>query len=362
MRPGWQHRLDDTIARRMAEPAWRDPLDLRVSVPNEPPFLRRYSTATSDGRGSEPPIDEVPFRIASVTKVFVAAAVLRLEEEGRLDRSGAVEALLPAAFVAELKRGDFEPAAITIDHLLHHTSGIGDHSISEAYLSALRETPRRRWTPLAQLQMAVQHTAASGRPGERFHYSDTGYVLLGQIVEVVIGKALHSAVRELLALDAIGLRSTWWDTSELPPMPIRPLADQRLDDLPVGGFDPSFDLYGGGGLISTLRDLDGFCRALFERDEGGVFRCSDTLGGLFAAPSVDCGMLGLHHAGLSFRTTLQGVDVWAHTGHWGVLSAWIPAARLVVTSTFNRSRKDGFYDCDALLSDVVSACLAAEGR
>jgi CubicO group peptidase (beta-lactamase class C family) len=105
-------------------------------------------------------------------------------------------------------------------------------------------------------------------PGERFAYSDTGYVILGEVIEVAMGQALGPAVRQLLGFDALGLQRTHWEQQE--PDPLAGLrARQCLREHDTAGLDASFDLHGGGGLVSTVDELCHFTSALCQ---GRIFR------------------------------------------------------------------------------------------
>lgn len=74
--------------------------------------------------------------------------------------------------------------------------------------------PRRRWSRTEQLALALEQPGPGGGPGACFRYSDTGYVLLGEIVERVTREPLGVAVRRLLRYELLGLRHTWWEDDE----------------------------------------------------------------------------------------------------------------------------------------------------
>ena len=98
---------------------------------------------------------EHPVRIASNTKTFVATAILRLVEEGRLGLDDPISAHLPNAFVEWMVSDGYSPTEITIRHLLTHTSGLYDHSDSENYVPAIVGEPMHRWTPAEQVESAI---------------------------------------------------------------------------------------------------------------------------------------------------------------------------------------------------------------
>ena len=205
-----------------------------------------------------------PVRIASNTKTYVAATVLRLAESGRIDLDSAIADHLPAEFVELLESDGYDPAAITVRHLLTHTGGLFDHGDAEAYTEAIIADPTHHWTPAEQIGALVEWGDKLGEPGEVYSYSDSGYVLLGVIVEQITGQGLAEAVRELVGFDRLGLDATWWEIVEEPPEGSIERAHQYLGDVDVTDFVPYFDLYGGGGIATTMGDLARFHGAIFR--------------------------------------------------------------------------------------------------
>src|SRR4051812_30517537 len=208
------------------------------------------------------------FRIASVTKTFTAAAILRLVERGRLGLDDPIAEHLDPATVTLLRRGGYDVASIRIRHLLQHTSGLYDYASDPAFVTAVVTDPQHRWTRSEQVEFAMSHGRPLFAPGTGFAYSDTGYVLLGEVLERTTGQVLADAYRNLLGFRRLGLRDTYLETLEPTPPGAAPRAHQYLGDIDMTAADPSFDLYGGGGLVSTVNDLNRFYRALFA---GRVF-------------------------------------------------------------------------------------------
>ena len=260
---------------------------------------------------------ETPFRIASVTKTFVAATVLRLVEEGRLSLDDAIAALIDPAY-DDLLRGDgYDTATITVRHLMMHVSGMPDHA-DEKYVAQVLADPSREWTRRDQIAFLVENHDPLGQPGAAFRYSDTGYVLLGDIIERRTGASLASAVREAMRFDEIGMTSTWWERAEPAPAGAVPRARQYLGGADVSDFDPSIDLYGGGGLVSTTSDLARFMAALMN---GEIFERRETLTLMMTAPGhpePDKYRLGL------FPKTVGDAEVFEHGGFWGVQAGFAP--------------------------------------
>lgn len=315
------------------------------------------AAGVADPGTGEPMTAEHPVWIASNTKTFVAAATLRLWERRSLGLDDPIDAHLPAE-LAELLRGDgYDPDAITIRHLLTHTSGIFDHSESPNYAARIGADPRHRWTRKEQVAAAMAWGDPYGEPGEVYRYSDTGYVLLGRIVEQVSGTPLAEAVRELVGFERLGLRSTWWDVFEPRPPGVLAPAHQFDGDFDTYEIDPSIDLYGGGGLIATMGDLARFTRGLFT---GAVYADPGTLDMMLAAvdgagpgpgePSLVT-IPGVYRMGI-FVVDVDGLTVYRHSGYWGTVASYAPELDVAVAATVNQN------DARAVLMDLERRALA----
>lgn len=299
------------------------------------------ASGTTDGKAPMPELGT--FRVASVTKTFVAAAALRLVEEGSLDLDAMAIGLLPAATARELRSHDTLTGA-TVRHLLSHTSGLADHSSDARYRSAVLADPGRVWTPHDQLAIALSAGNVAGAPGTRFLYSDTGYVLLGQIIERATRTALAGAVRSLIDFDRLGLRSTFWESAEPVPPDAPSALRQYFGTVDIATFDPSLDLFGGGGLVSTTEDLARFAYALFD---GNVFAHPGTLDvmlGPFPSAAADGQGMGI--------TRLPG-GWWGHTGFWGTVMAHHPTLMMSVAAVCTQTPAAGGADPTPLPAHLV---------
>jgi len=306
---------------------------------------------------------ENPVRIASNTKTYVAAATLRLWEEGRLGLDDPLSMHLPTEY-AEMLTGDgYDLDAITIRHLLTHTSGLYDYADRDLFIEAVLADPMHRWTPEEQIGLAVEWGDPYGAGGEVYRYSDTGYVVLGLVLESVYGKPLAAALRDLLNFEELGLGSTWLETLEDPPIGAADRAHQYLGEQDTYDFDPSLDLYGGGGLVSTADDMAAFMRELFV---GGVYKeaaTADTMlttvAGAQAGPDLSGSPMvpGRYRMGVEVRD-LGGLEVYMHTGFWGTIAAYFPgrdiAISIAVTQQQSRALFRVFVDALTVLEESAS--------
>lgn len=271
------------------------------------------------------------FRSASATKTFTAAAVLRLYEAGVVGLDDTVDRYLPDELVdrVHVRDGISRGRDITVRQLLNHTSGIYDYGTDPGWMAGVATRPQRAWQPMELLDYAVSHGTPYADPGVGFHYSDTGYVLLGMIIEAVTDQPLAAAYRQLLPMDL--LPGTWLEGREPRPDDDRQRASQYAGPLDLTHHDPSYDTFGGGGLVTTVNDLDTFARALFT---GKVFSRRETLTTMLATVADDQG--GEYGLGIG-RRTLAGETVWLHTGFLGSALAFVPALDLSVGITTNQA-------------------------
>jgi len=279
--------------------------------------------------GDRPLSPDHGFRISSVTKPFTAAVVLRLMEQGRLGLDDSIATYLDRSLVDRLHvvDGVSYGRRITVRMLLNHTSGVYDYATDPAYLAAVGGDPSHRWTAMEQIEFAIRHGRPYFVPGSGFHYSDTGYVLAGQIAERVTREPLHRLTRRLL-LDPLRLHDTYTESLERLKPGTPPRAHQYYQTVDTYAFDPSYDLYGGGGLVSSVGDLARFLRGLLG---GRVFRKRATL-----LLMIRPGPLASYGMGLQWFE-LDGAHAVGHTGFFGAFAAYVPARNLMVASTTNQS-------------------------
>ncbi|MFC5570672.1 serine hydrolase domain-containing protein [Lysobacter yangpyeongensis] len=304
--------------------------------------------ATGEGlQGSE------GFRLASITKTYVAATALRLAEQGRLELQAPIDRYLPDNWMKLLASDGYQPHAMTVRQLLSHTSGMADAAQAPQFIATLKAHPHTQWTREGDLHDLVEWTDPVGRPGEKFAYSDTGYVLLGAIIEHITGQTLPQAARAQLHLDTLGVPGTYWERYEKPVG--GPRAHQRYEGLDTYDWDPSMDLYGGGGLVAPPIDVAVFFDALLE---GRVFSKPETLALMQSAdglPTDSQYRLGI------FAYDLDGTAAAGHSGFWGTLVAREPVSGRTISGAVT-DRAD-YPKLKQLVSDYVARAHAeATGR
>lgn len=211
------------------------------------------------------------FHVASIGKVFTAVLVGKLVDAGRIGLDDRVAPLLPPGtldglFVVD---GVDHQGEVTVAQLLAHTSGAADCFADPASggstVSRLIATePDRAWTPADLLDFSRTQQSAVGAPGRAFHYSDTGYVVLGLLVERLYGVPFETALdREILA--PLGMDRTWMPYRGSPRVGAAgPLRAAWLGGVEVSGFRSVTADWAGGGIASTEEDLAKFQAALWS--------------------------------------------------------------------------------------------------
>ncbi|MBN1415246.1 MAG: serine hydrolase [Bacteroidales bacterium] len=140
------------------------------------------------------------FRIGSITKQFIAAAILKLQEEGKIIVSEKL-----SKFIPDFPRGD----EVTVHHLLTHTSGIHSFTNRPDFLkTAAAETNSKEMIDL------IKTEKYDFNPGDNFRYNNSGYFILGFIIEKVTGKSYGDYLKEAF-FDPLGMKNTGVHASNL---------------------------------------------------------------------------------------------------------------------------------------------------
>ncbi|MFD9030992.1 serine hydrolase domain-containing protein [Streptomyces sp. NPDC059567] len=220
----------------------------------------RQSVATSgtaDLKTGRPVSSEGYFRMASTSKTLVATVVLQLEAERRLSLDDTVDHWLPGV----VRGNGNDGSRISIRQLLQHTSGIHDDLPGYTTPKEYYQQRHTVYRPEQLLDRAMAH-APDFPPGEGWAYSNTGYVLLGMIIQKATGHPAHQEIEDRI-LRPLGLSQTrWMGTSPTLPLP-HARAYQLFgpgsrvdvtDQIPVDYENLSF--------VTTTRDENRFLRAL----------------------------------------------------------------------------------------------------
>lgn len=268
----------------------------------DPGLAGTWTSGSPRPEGTPPPSGDERVRIGSITKTFVATAILQLVDEGRIDLDAPVETYLPTT----VPNG----ATITVRQILNHTSGLYDYMKGEDW-STNRWRGDERFTTYSPDQLlaeAFRHEPYFA-PGADFRYSNTNYIVTGKLIEAVTGQP-YSTVIEHRILRPLHLTGTSFPGSDprLPEPAVH--ATASLDNgrtVDVTEQNVSLD-WAAGEMISTTRDLQSFFDALL----GGGLISEESLAQM--RTTVPMGM-GFHYGlGLERFDLPCGGRLWGHGG------------------------------------------------
>ena len=191
------------------------------------------------------------FRLGSITKQFTSMLILQLAEQGKLKLDGKISDYLPDY------RQDIGQR-VTIQHLLTHTSGIPSYTSQPDFF---KDVSRNPYT-VAEFVQKYASRDLEFEPGTKFSYNNSGYFLLGAIIEKVTGKPYEQVLKENI-LDPLGMKNTGYD-HQATIIPGRAAGYVKTPDGYVNA--PYLDMsipYAAGSLYSTVEDLYLWDQALY---------------------------------------------------------------------------------------------------
>lgn len=338
--------LDDDAVRTAALDAPFSGV-IAVDAADERTFAAAFGLA--DRAAAVPVTTGTRFAIASGSKAFTALAVMRLIEDGMLRLDQPVRELL----------GDDLPLiddAVTIEHLLSHTSGIGDYLDEDEgeVTDYVLTVPVHTLTTSADFLPVLDGRPQVFAPGERFRYCNGGYVVLALVIERVTGQSFADAVGRLVLRPADLDDTAYLRSDERPPG----VAVGYLDDdgyrtnalhLPVVGS-------GDGGAVTSADDLHAFWRALFA----GRIVSPASVAAMTRARSADTGE-DLHY-GMGFWVHPSGraVAIEGYDAGVSFRSTHVPHSSVTVSVLGNTP--DGAWPVIAVAAEAVAQHLAASAN
>jgi len=193
------------------------------------------------------PLDaDTKYRIASITKMYTAVMIFQLVEEGRLKLTDTLD-----TFVRQIPNA----SRITIAQLLQHRSGIPDIEPDGTF----GRQPRTHDEIVARIAQGKPNF----EPDTQHAYANTGYIVLGFIVETLDGKSYRDALRDRIT-STLGLRNTYAGTGNTDAS-----RNEALSYRYIGGWREAEELdfsvvAGAGGIVSTTADMAAFIQGLFD--------------------------------------------------------------------------------------------------
>ncbi len=259
------------------------------------------------------------FAIGSITKQFTAVAIMKLAEEGKLSITDDIKKYLP----------DYPSHGhkITIHHLLNHTSGIKSYTDIQEMISLMRKDIK-----VEELIDFFKNQPMDFAPGERFVYSNSGYVLLGAIIEKVSGKSYEAYIDENI-FKLLGMNNSYYG-SNTRIIPLRVSGYEKgKNEITNASYLSMTIPYAGGSLLSTVDDLHRWCQAL----EAGKVLSQKSLEQMYTPTKLNNEKT--HNYGYGWVLgTLFGEKTIEHDG--GIngfysYALWVPEKKVFVTALTN---------------------------
>lgn len=264
-------------------------------------LLKGYGVA--DRESNEPYATDTIVSVGSITKQFTAAAILKLEQAGKLK----VEDTLGKYF----KDAPADKRGITLHQMLTHTAGL-ESDFAKDYDPVGRDEYVKR----------VLGSKLKSAPGSEYFYANSGYSLLAAIVEIASGQPYETYLREHLFLPAgmkeTGYRIPKWDPRRIPVGYRDGKRWGTMLEKPWAPEGPYWALRGNGGIESTMTDLWAWSRAL----DGDTVLSAGQRKKLFTPHVKEGPNADSHYAyGWAVFTTPWNTRLIAHDGGNGVFSA-----------------------------------------
>src|SRR6266545_1045644 len=292
-------------------------------------YARAIGYSQINGTEKKPLTAANRYRIASITKMFTAAMILQLVEEGKLKLTDTLDKFFPQ--IPNAKK-------ITMVQILSHRSGIPNVRRDQNSQGNVNTTPITKDEMLALIAKATPDF----EPDLKQSYSNSGYFLLGLIIEKLTGKPYEEALKERIT-SKIGLADTYIATGNIDVN-----KNESLTYINFGGDwkqvrenHPSI-LFGGGQIVSTPNDLAKFIQALFD----GKIVSKENLDQMKTIRDGDGLGLGME------PFTFAGKTFYGHAGGGDNYGAWLsyePEEKLAVAYTTNAK----IYPVENIVRGVV---------
>ncbi|MEK4915975.1 serine hydrolase domain-containing protein [Bacillus sp. FSL E2-8887] len=264
-----------------------------------------YAAGVANRSSKKPMETDFRFRIGSVTKAFTATVVLQLAEENSLNLDDSIEKWLPGV----IQGNGYDDKQITIRQLLNHTSGIAEYTRSKGF--NLMDTKKSyRAEELVKMGISMPPDFA---PGKSWSYSNTGYVLLGILIETVTGNSYAEEIENRI-IEPLELSNTFLPgNSSVIPGTKHARGYIQLDGASepkdVTYYNPSMGS-SAGDMISTADDLNKFFSYLL----GGKLLKEQQLKQMLTTVPTGEAAFGRYGLGIYETKLPNGVSIWGHGG------------------------------------------------
>ncbi len=289
--------------------------------------------------------DNQPYFIASTTKLYVTAIILKLNAEGKLSLDDKISKFLPPEIMNKLHvfKGVDYSERITIRNLLAHTSGLPDYfedksADGKSLLQKLQEGTDQSWSFEEAIEMSKKmRPKFAPNTKRKAHYSDTNFQLLGKIIENIYGKEIATVMQEVI-FQPLALKKTYMYANAADKTP----AVMYFKNKPLDISKAMTSFGADGGIVSTSEETMVFLKAFFN----GYFSQKSLLPELYKWNSV---MFPLEYGVGIMKFELPAIFTLfrkmpafiGHSGLSGAFAYYVPDKDLYLAGTVNQINNPG---------------------
>jgi CubicO group peptidase (beta-lactamase class C family) len=347
--PAWRCFAADpsfaaAAAQKLSDAVKQDNPGLAVLVARDGEILFQGGYGLADLEKKSPITPETKFRIGSISKQFTAVAVLQLAEQGKLALDDSL-----AKYFPDFPGGD----KVNLRQLLTHTSGIHSYTDKPQFMGRVQQPIKP-----AELIAWFQDDKPDFAPGQGFHYNNSAYFLLGEIVAKVSGKSLGDHLKATI-FDPLEMTSTGIYVNSDAPAGMASsysLVNERFE--PALDWDMSW-AGGAGAIYSTVGDLYRWNEALF----GGRVLSDAALKAATTPVELPPNVEGMNYG---YGLVMLNVKRLSAVGHGGGLNGWssylvrLPEQKCTVVVLANALPHPPAHAPSAIAHGLAERLLAAE--
>lgn len=236
---------------------------------NQKGYSEQFAVGTKNQLSDQPVQVDSQYHSASIGKTMLSTLYGMLVDEDRISYDDKINAWLDAETLKGLFviDGIDYSDQVTVKQLLSHTSGVGDYfegpvKSGKPILELITSNPDLSFTPKELIAFTRENQDPIGKPGQQFYYSDTGYIMLGLILEAIEGKP-YSAILEQRIFGPLGMKDSYLMFYQDEPADMIGVYINGIDYSDRNAL--SID-WSGGGVVTTMNDLLMFMMALENGD------------------------------------------------------------------------------------------------
>ena len=334
--------LQDGIQSHLSKLTETQSPGMAVLVARDGKIIYQGGFGLADLEKKTPVSAETKFRIGSVSKQFTAAAILRLAEEDKLAVTDPLDKFFPGF-----------PKGVTLHHLLTHTSGIHSYTDKPDFLGKVSQ-------PLAPADLidSIRNDPPDFAPGKGFHYNNSGYFLLGEIVAKVSGKSFATYLQDTF-FGPLGMKDSGIYQNSAPPAGVA-AGYSIANEKPAPALDWDMSWAGGAGaLYSTVGDLFLWNEALF----GGKLLKAASFKAMTTPVKLPDGVDGMNYG---YGLVMEEVNRLPAITHGGGLNGWssdllrLPDQHCTVVALANALPPTSGFEPSAVTRQIAGKFLDAD--